>query len=211
MSTIQEGALVLFQGDSITDAGRQRDGNDGFGEGYAMMVAAWFGAIFPRKGVRFLNRGVCGQRTVDLVARWETDCLALKPDWVSLLIGINDTWRGIDQGDFTSPEMFEFNFRRLLKPVKEGLNASLVLLEPFVLPNHAAYDAMRDDLDHKLEVVRKIAREFEALLVPLDGLFQQACTQTPPDHWAVDGVHLTPAGNALVARAWLRTLGVPIC
>jgi lysophospholipase L1-like esterase len=209
MSTIKANACVLFQGDSITDAGRSRGGASGLGEGYAMMAAAWFGAIYPKRGVTFINRGVSGERTADLVQRWEKDCLELKPDWVSLLVGINDTWRGVDQGDVTSTEIFEFNYRRLLRPVKEKLRAPIILLEPFVLPNHTAYDAMRGDLDHKLEAVRKMAREFETLLVPLDGLFQQACTQTPPEHWSMDGVHLTPAGHAFVARAWLRTVGVP--
>src|SRR5690606_15681946 len=122
----QEGAVVLFQGDSITDCGRDRRSGDHLGWGYAMMAASWFSALYPERRVTFLNRGVSGDRTKDLVARWEEDCIALKPDWVSILIGINDTWRRYDSGDPTPLEEFERNYRRLLTEVKERLGAGLI-------------------------------------------------------------------------------------
>src|SRR5690349_8764111 len=113
MTLIADNATVLFQGDSITDAGR-RESSDGMGFGYANLAAAWFSALYPEKRVRFINRGISGNRAADLVARWKADCLDLKPDWVSILIGINDTWRRYDSGDATSVEVYEANYRNIL-------------------------------------------------------------------------------------------------
>ncbi|MBO2521976.1 MAG: GDSL family lipase [Firmicutes bacterium] len=206
----QEGAVVLFQGDSITDCGRDRRSGDHLGWGYAMMAASWFSALYPERRVTFLNRGVSGDRTKDLVARWEEDCIALKPDWVSILIGINDTWRRYDSGDPTPLEEFERNYRRLLTEVKERLGAGLILCEPFLLPVPEDRKAWREDLDPKIQVVRSLAREFGAYYVPFDGIFAQAAARTSPEYWAPDGVHPSLAGHALMARAWLRTVGVPV-
>ncbi len=135
MSTlIGENATVLFQGDSITDACRNRRDPSSLGNGYPMLVAAWFSALFPEKRVRFLNRGISGDSTFDLVKRWQRDCLELRPEWVSILVGINDTWRRYDSRKVTGVEEFEENYRKLLEPVKNKLGARLIMLEPFVLP-----------------------------------------------------------------------------
>src|SRR5215217_1440945 len=112
MTLIADNAVVLFQGDSITDAGRL-DSADGMGFGYANYAAAWFSALYPEKRVRFLNRGISGNRAVDLERRWQADCLDLKPDWVSILIGINDTWRRYDGNDPTSTEQYITSYRAI--------------------------------------------------------------------------------------------------
>ena len=117
MPRIQENAVVLFQGDSITDAGRLRDDPEHMGGGYAALAAAWFSARFPERRVRFLNRGISGNRTADLRARWQRDCIDLRPDWVSILIGINDTWRRYDRSDPTSTEAFAANYRAILEQI----------------------------------------------------------------------------------------------
>ncbi|NPV79477.1 MAG: SGNH/GDSL hydrolase family protein [Firmicutes bacterium] len=207
MSTlIETDAVVLFQGDSITDAGRSRLNDDDLGLGYPMLTAAWFSAKYPDKRVRFINRGVSGDRVRDLQARWKRDCISLKPTWVSILIGINDCWRRYDNDDPTSVEDFEASYRDILTQVKERLDAKVILMEPFVLPVFAEQARWREDLDPKIHVVRKLAREFETLLLPLDGLFAQACTRRDPSFWSPDGVHPSPAGHALIARAWLDLL-----
>jgi lysophospholipase L1-like esterase len=207
---IAEGATVLFQGDSITDADRARFYPDDLGRGYALMAAGWFSARYPERAVRFLNRGVAGDRVVDLHARWDDDCLALRPDTLSILVGINETWRAFDAGDPTTVDAFERGYRELLRRACEALpNVRVILMEPFLLPvaddrDHAAW---RADLDPKIQAVRRLAREFAALLIPLDGLFAQATARREAAFWAEDGVHPTSAGHALIAQAWLRVVG----
>ena len=200
---IEDGAVVLFQGDSITDAGRGRQNDELLGGGYAGMAAGRFSAAFPTKGVRFLNRGVSGNRAVDLQARWDDDCLALKPDWVSIMIGINDTWRSFDSNDPTGTEQYEAACRNILTRTRDELGARLILLEPFLLPVPEDRLLWREDLDPKIQALRGLAIEFGAVYVPLDGLFAAAATRREPAFWAPDGVHPTPAGHNLIADAWL--------
>jgi len=203
---IQPNATVLFQGDSITDAGRSRESDADLGRGYAAMTAAWFSARYPDHNVRFVNRGISGNRVKDLRARWQVDCLDLAPTWVSILIGINDTWRHYDAGDPTSADAFEADYRAILEQTRDALDAKLIILEPFVLPTPPDRAAWRVDLDPKIAVARRLAREFGALFVPLDGIFAKAATQREMNFWAGDGVHPTPAGHALIAQAWLRAV-----
>ncbi len=208
MSHIAEGATVLFQGDSITDADRARFYPDDLGRGYALMAAGWFAARHPELGAHFLNRGVSGDRVIDLLARWEDDCLALRPDLLTILIGVNETWRAFDAGDPTTTDAFERGYRALLTRTHETLPATrFILMEPFLLPVAPEHDAWRADLDPKIQATRRLAREFGATLIPLDGLFAQAATRREAAFWAADGVHPTPAGHALIAQAWLRTVG----
>ncbi len=198
--------LVLFQGDSITDAGRDRHNDADLGWGYAALIAAWFSAAWPEKRVRFVNRGISGNRAKDLLARWSSDCLALKPNLVSILIGINDTWRRYDSNDPTSVEEFAASYRAILTQTREQLAARLVICEPFLLPVPDDRRAWRVDLDPKIAAVRELAREFGAVYIPLDGLFAQASTRREPAFWAADGVHPTLAGHALIAQAWLKAV-----
>lgn len=210
MSRLQQGDIVLFQGDSITDCGRDRSNPSDLGNGYPLLVDSLFGMTFPELGVKFLNRGISGNRVVDLNERWQEDCLDLKPNWVSIYIGINDCWRRYDSGDPTSTEDFKAGYRQLIERTKAGLDANLVLVEPFVLPHPEDRRAWREDLDPKIHAVRELAVEYGALLVPLDGLFAAASARREAAFWAPDGVHPSPAGHGLIAKAWLETLGVRI-
>jgi lysophospholipase L1-like esterase len=205
---IEDNSVVLFQGDSITDCDRRRENPNHLGSGYAMMAAAWFSAIYPEKKVGFLNRGIGGNKIKDLQDRWQVDCLDLRPTWVSILIGINNTWwRYEGEGrTMTSPEDFEKGYRNILERTKEKLNTKFILCEPFVLEISEDRMKWREDLNPKIDVVRKLAREFGALLVPLDGVFAQASTLREPRYWAEDGVHPSPAGHFLMAQAWLRSV-----
>jgi acyl-CoA thioesterase-1 len=205
---INEGDLILFQGDSITDAGRNHENNDDLGKGYANLIAAWFSALYPEKKVSFINRGIGGNTVENLQARWKTDCLELKPSWVSIMIGINDCWRRYDSNNPTSVDTFENKYRDILTQTKENLNAKIILCEPFVLPFPEERKKWREDLDPKIQVVRNLAREFNAPFVPCDGLFAQACTKRDPEFWSNDGVHPSQAGHALIAQMWLKTMGV---
>ena len=198
--------LVLFQGDSITDTGRNRDDDCDMGRGYAMMAAAWYESMFPERMVQFVNRGVSGNTVNDLEVRWREDCLRLRPALVSILIGINDTARCYDARLSQTVDEFERIYRGLLEETKDALEARLVLMEPFLLDCPTDRRPWRSHLDPRIEVVRRLAREFKAALVPLDGLFAQASARREPAYWAQDGVHPTPPGHALIARAWLSVV-----
>ncbi|MCM3273597.1 SGNH/GDSL hydrolase family protein [Paenibacillus elgii] len=206
MTKIEDGAVVLFQGDSITDCGRNREAGSDLGRGYALIASALFASKYPEKQVQFINRGISGNRVKDLQQRWQEDCLDLKPTWVSIYIGINDTWRRYDRNDPTSVEAFAEGYRDLIVRTKETLDAKLILVEPFVLPVPEDRKRWREDLDPKINAVRELAREFETLYVPLDGLFAAASTKAPSAYWAPDGVHPSPAGHALIANAWLEAV-----
>lgn len=207
MMLFQQNDVILFQGDSITDWGRNYEDASSLGVGYALMVAARLGYLYPEKNLTFYNRGIGGNRIVDLQGRWDKDCLDLKPTWVSIYIGINDTWRFYDSGQKTTPEQFEASYRDLIERTKSTLDAKIVLIEPFVLPVPEDRKGWREDLDPKIHIVRELAREYGAPLVPLDGLFAAASVKAEPSYWAYDGVHPTSAGHALIADAWLQTVG----
>ncbi|HHV97251.1 MAG TPA: SGNH/GDSL hydrolase family protein [Clostridiaceae bacterium] len=203
---IKNNSIVLFQGDSITDAGRSRTNDNDLGYGYPSMIAAFFSAKYPEKNVKFINRGISGNRVKDLKARWKEDCIDLKPDWVSILIGINDCWRRYDSNDPTSVEDFEKGYRDILTRTVKETNARLILCEPFVLPVPEDRKKWREDLDPKIHVVRQLAREFNAIFIPLDGIFAAASVKKEPAFWAADGVHPTSAGHALIAMEWLKAV-----
>ena len=199
---------ILFTGDSITDCGRIRDNPDHLGFGYAALTAAHLQARLASPGLKIYNRGISGNRVSDLLKRVDADLLALKPTVVSILIGINDTWRRYDSNDPTDVSSFERDYRTLLQKVTAQLKARVVLLEPFLLHVPADRHSWREDLNPKIDVTRKLAAEFGTELLPLDGLFAQAATQAPAAYWAADGVHPSMAGHALIAETWLENAGL---
>lgn len=207
---IKNGDTVLFQGDSVTDAGRDYGNPGDLGSGYPNFIAAWFAALHPEINVAFINRGVSGNRVRGLQARWQKDCLDLRPSWVSILIGINDCWRRYDSGDPTSLEEFADGYRDILCAVRDNTDSRLILCEPFVLPCPEDRKTWREDLDPKINAVRALAREFGAILIPYDGIFASASTKRPPEFWADDGVHPTQPGHALMALEWLKAVGAPM-
>ncbi|WP_456788717.1 SGNH/GDSL hydrolase family protein [Cellulomonas sp. P5_C5] len=203
MTFLQPHDRILLTGDSVTDWGRDRSDPTSLGHGYAGIVAALAGARRPELGLTFLNRGVGGDTSAMLRARWEQDAVALAPTVVSVLIGINDTWRRYDSGTPTSTDEYEENLRAVVAGVDR-----LVLIEPFVVPVTEAQHAWREDLDPRISVVRRVATERGAVLVPADGLFAAAAARTGAATWADDGVHPTPAGHGLLAQAWLEAVGL---
>ena len=200
---------ILFFGDSITDCGRDRAAKPGdaagWGAGYVHQIAATLSAQDPTDQLVFTNKGIGGNRIYDLEARLDADVLAHEPDIVSILIGINDVWRRYDSGLVSDVDEFAASYRRVVEQISAD-GAQLVLLEPFVLPVPEDRRAWREDLDPKINIVRDLAREFGATLVPLDGIFAAASCQRESAFWAQDGVHPTPAGHALIARAWIDAM-----
>lgn len=206
MIHIENNATILFQGDSVTDCGRDYSNKASLGSGYAFLAAAEIGRKYPEKNINFINRGVNGNRVIDLNRRWEEDCLQLNPTWVSIYIGINDVWRRYDDHDATSVEQFYEGYRKLIERTNEHTDAKLILVEPFCLPVPEDRKAWREDLDPKIQAIRELAREFQTLYVPVDGMFASVSTQIDPAYWAEDGVHPTPAGHSLIAKAWLEAV-----
>ncbi|UJP38619.1 SGNH/GDSL hydrolase family protein [Cellulomonas palmilytica] len=200
---------VLFQGDSITDWGRDREDPQSLGHGWVAIAAALAGARRPDLELTFTNRGVGGDTAGLVRDRWEEDALALKPTVISLLVGINDTWRRYDSGRTTSTEEYEEHYRAMLDSAHERLDVRFVLVEPFLLPQSPEQEAWREDLDPRIAVVRSLAKEYGARLLAADLLFTEATEAAGAAHWSSDGVHLTPAGNGLLAEAWLDELGMP--
>jgi lysophospholipase L1-like esterase len=197
---------VLFQGDSVTDCGRDYGDIHSLGSGYPLLVASMLPVLRTDVDFTFINKGVSGNRVRDLDARWTEDCVALKPTIVSVLIGINDTWRRFDANDPTPADVFLTQYRNILSRVKNELAARIIILEPFLLPVYDEHRLWREDLDAKIQAARRLAAEFDAVYIPLDGLFAAASTQKAPAFWADDGVHPTCAGHGFIADAWLRAV-----
>lgn len=202
-SLLTPGSRVLFTGDSITDADRDRDDDTDLGRGYAMIAAALFGARHPECRVTFGNTGIGGSRVQDLRATWERNCLRWRPDVVSILVGVNDTGFRYDHGWLVPAEEYERDYRQILDRTV-AIGAAIVLVEPFLAPVRPEQRRWREDLDPKIAVVRKLAADYGARLVPADAVLAARVAATGPEYWCADGVHPTPAGHALLAEEWLR-------
>lgn len=198
-------ATVVFQGDSITDADRTEHPTHGLGHGYAGMSVELLRTLHPDSGFTFINRGVSGDRISDLRARWHEDAVALAPDLLSVMIGVNDTWRRYTRGEITGIESYEDDYRDLLTRIRESSGAQLLLIEPFLVPVTSEQWAWREDLDPRIHVVRRLAEEFGAALLSADGLLNQAARSAGSAALiAGDGVHPTPFGHRVLARAWVE-------
>ena len=199
---------ILFFGDSITDAGRDREDFNGLGKGYPLMLAGRLQAEYPALNLTVLNRGIGGDKVADLKSRLEEDCLSLKPTVVSILIGINDTWHNEGTEDFGTAEIidkFEQDYREILSDIKEQTGAQIVLMEPFVLPYPADRAGWRRDLDQRIQVIRKLAKEFQADFVALDGpLNAYGIKHSFQYLTGEDGVHPTVAGHGVIAEKWME-------
>ena len=198
--------LILFIGDSITDCGRDRNDLASLGMGYAAMLAGRLGLNHAELNLRFRNTGISGDSTHHMLARWDADCIDLKPDWVSILAGVNNTWRRYDQNDPTPDDLFKAEFRELLERVKNETGAKIILCSPFLLHTGEPIARMREDLDPKIGILKKLAEEFAAVWVDFDAAFIAAAERGNPAYWAFDGVHPTFAGHMLMADAWLEAV-----
>ena len=197
---------VLFVGDSITYAGRNREDGSNLGQGYPSFVAGRLGLDTPGK-YRFLNRGVSGDRIVDLYVRMKRDILNLMPDFISILVGINDVWHEMDFQTGVSAARFERVYRMLLADIREELPQSKILLmEPFVLNGTATVSHInyfRSEVAARAEAVRKLAKEFSVPFLPLQQDMDMLAKRAPAEYWLVDGVHPTVNGHRYIADKWI--------
>lgn len=206
---LQPNDHVLFYGDSITDAGRNREAapNDpnGWGRGYAFLAASQLSADFADWNLTFSNKGISGNRIYDLEDRLERDVLSLNPTVVSILIAINDTWRRYDSNKESVIEEFTASYTRVLERLT-GAGIRVLLLEPFLLPVPEDRATWRVDLDPKIHAIRDLARQFNTGYLALDGIFATASTKRESAFWLPDGVHPSAAGHALIARHYIDAI-----
>ncbi|WP_068131993.1 SGNH/GDSL hydrolase family protein [Roseimaritima ulvae] len=206
--------VILFQGDSITDAGRDRrrgEPNDAraLGRGYPLMLAGAFLADYPELDLKVYNRGISGNKVPDLDARWEPDCVELKPDVLSILIGINDLWHKLNGRYDGTVESYQSGYRALLERTSKALpKTRIVICEPFVLRTGAVNDKWFPEFEQRRAVAEKLAGEFKLAYVPFQSMFDDAVKSAPPSYWAGDGVHPTVAGHALMAKTWRDVVGL---
>ena len=200
---------VLFQGDSITDCGRNNCGGAGFdahgmGPGYPGLIAARLLCDRPEIEWNFINLGISGNRVVDLYARWKIDCINHRPDVVSILVGVNDTWHEFNRHNGVEVPRYARIYRELLTWTRQELpDVNFVLLDPFLCPEVGDRYPMAADVAARREVVEKLAAEFGAAHIRTQELFDAAAKRAPMAHWSADGVHPTPAGQQLIADAWI--------
>lgn len=209
----EKGNTILFQGDSITDAGREKqrelpNNPRSFGQGYAFLAASTLLNALPEKKLTIYNRGISGNKVYQLAERWQKDCLDLNPDVLSILIGVNDYWHMRDGRYDGTIEIYENDFRKLLQQTKENLpNVKLVICEPFCVTGASTVDeSWVEPLKGYQKAAKKIADEFEALWVPYQSVFDEAVKHAPATYWTGDGVHPAMPGAQLMAEAWLRVV-----
>lgn len=206
--------VILFQGDSITDVGRNRtsageNNSAALGGGYPLLAASAMLRAHPDGALRVFNRGVSGDKVPELQARWDTDTLALKPDILSILIGVNDLWHKLmGNSNGTVPE-YESGYADLLRRTKDALpNVRFVILEPFVLVTGAVNEKWFPEFDERRAAAQRVARAAGATFVPLQSMFTQLAKSAPPSYWIGDGVHPTIAGHAAIAERWREAVGL---
>lgn len=204
---------VLFQGDSITDCGRDRENPNSEGHGYPLLIKAELGESCPLD-YTFLNRGISGNRIVDVYARIKADIINLKPDYMSLLIGVNDVWHEINWQNGVDTDKFEKIYSMLIEEVKTALpDIKIFLIAPYVIegastvnceqiPNR--WELFRTGVDEKINAVKRVGKKFDLPVVELQPVFDEACKRAENAHWSADGVHPTAAGHALIKNEWLK-------
>lgn len=195
---------ILFQGDSITDAGRIREDYHHLGYGYPKYAAAKLRAKMPSTDFEFIDLGISGHKVSDLKDRWQTDCVDIAPDLMSILIGVNDTWHHAGDKSWIPNDVFESDYRYILEEAKKIKGLKIIIMEQFLLPA-ADKEFFREDLDPKIQITRKLAREYADAFIPLDGLLA-AHSISIEDKASMsqggDGVHPSPATADYIGGLW---------
>ncbi len=211
---LQPQSVVLFQGDSITDAGRNRNSaaaNDrnGLGHGYPYLLAGALLADHPQARLKVFNRGISGHKVPDLDDRWQEDTIDLKPTVLSILVGVNDIWHKLAGRYDGTVDDYLSGFRALLQRTTAALpETRIVVCEPFALRCGAVNDSWYPEFDQRRAAAKQLADELELAFVPFQSMFDQAVKQAPPQYWAGDGVHPSLAGHALMAKTWREVVGI---
>ena len=198
---------ILFQGDSITDAGRDRRNYYNLGKGYPKVAAEHIRNAHPDKDIEFINLGISGNRSDQLFDRLYKDAIELQPDIISILIGINDIWhRYGSERIATTDAQFELNYTTILNELKAKTNAKIMIMSPYLLDCEGK-DQMREDLKTMLPIVRRLADEYADVYVPLDEYFDEALKTMPePMYYSNDGVHPNGNGAAFIGKIYAEAI-----
>ena len=208
-----KGSTVLFQGDSITDAGRDRgnyypNSSSGMGNGYVHHIVTHLLGKYPEREYRCYNRGISGHKVFQLANRWDDDCLQLQPDVLSILIGVNDFWHTLSWGYKGTVEVYENDLKKLLERTKKKLpNVKLIIGEPFAVPGGTAINEKWDAFHDYRDIAKQIAKDFGAVFLPYQSIFEEALKVAPVSYWCPDGVHPSLAGAYLMKEAWVKGMG----
>ena len=207
---------ILFQGDSITDAGRARDNDINIGRGYAHFVKANFNYTRPLQH-EFINRGVSGNKITDVYTRIRCDIINQKPDFMSMLVGINDIWQEYDFGgkNGVSAKKYETIYNMMIEEIKEELpDVKILIMAPFVLDASATagcladgrnkYEVFREEAEMRAEASKRVAERYSLGFLPLQCEFDKASAIGGASYWTSDGVHPTEAGHSLIADLWIK-------
>ena len=212
-SLFGKGDIILFQGDSITDAGREKkkelaNNSRSFGSGYAFLAASSLLKTLAEKDLKIYNRGISGNKVYQLADRWDKDCLDLKPDVLSILIGVNDYWHFRNGKYDGTVEIYENDLRKLLQRTKKSLpDVKLVICEPYyVLDTSVVDQSWVEPMKKYQTAAKKIADEFQTIWVPFQKVYDEAIKYAPATYWTGDGVHPAMPGAQLMAEAWLRAV-----
>lgn len=205
--------VILFQGDSITDAGRNKE-DEAYntprilGTGYAMLAAADLLEDYASLNLKIYNRGISGNKVYQLADRWDKDCLDLKPDILSILIGVNDFWHKLNGQYNGTVEIYKRDYIALLERTLKALpNVKLILCEPFAIPGvKAVDDRWFPEFYGYQQAAREIADMFNATYIPFQKVFDDGIKEAPASYWTGDGVHASFAGAKLMAEAWVEVI-----
>ena len=205
--------VILFQGDSITDAGRNKEDNSYnnakvLGSGYPMLTGAALLEKFAALNLKVYNKGISGNKVYQLAERWDNDCLNIKPDVLSILIGVNDIWHKLNGQYNGTVDIYRKDYIALLERTKKALpNVKLIICEPFAVRGvKAVDDKWYPEFYDYQKAAREIATQFGATFVPYQKIYDEAQKHAPGAYWTPDGVHPTLAGAQLMAQAWLQAV-----
>src|SRR5690625_275694 len=204
--TMSDAKKIVFIGDSITEWGRFED-EENLGVNYVRIIHDYLKITYPEKQLNIINKGIGGNRVTDLVERWEEDVIAQNPDIVSVSIGINDVWRQVDgsEVDQVYPEQFEQLYDDILSQLKTKTKAQIILMEPTVIDEDVESKGNQLLIPY-VEAVHRLAKKYDTLLVPTHDAFLDYLRKGDYP-LTIDGVHMNPAGNMLMAKTWLNTAG----
>ncbi|MFD1256049.1 SGNH/GDSL hydrolase family protein [Mucilaginibacter terrae] len=211
--SLHSGDVILFQGDSITDSGRNRTNttpNNGqmLGNGYPYLAASHLLLNHPGLDLKIFNRGISGNKVFQLAERWDADALAFKPNVISIMIGVNDFWHTLTNGYNGSIETYRTDYKKLLDRTKQALpDVKFIIGEPFAVNGiKSVTDKWYPKFNEYRAVSKEIAAKYNAQFIPYQAIFDEALKTAPGSYWTGDGVHPTLSGAALMAHAWLKTL-----
>lgn len=210
---LEKDNVILFQGDSITDWGRDKTKNNpndssALGGGYPLLISSKLLKDHPDKNLQLFNKGISGNKVFQLADRWDEDCLNLKPNVLSILVGVNDFWHTLTNGYTGTIETYRNDYKKLLDRTKQALpDVKLIIGEPFAVKGVKAVDEKwYPTFDGFRQAAQDMAKEFDAAFIPYQSIFDKATELAPGNYWTGDGVHPSLAGAELMATAWLEVV-----